>query len=135
MTPEQIAALQARAAQLEAENTQFKKDNELLTGEVTQFKKESEVAESSRRESELRTVFSNAGRELTAEKLALYQSMPAAAFSAVVNDLKDSSKAKPGQKLPTSLFSHTKPPAENTPDDNQSKDSGLVAMAAKRFAK
>jgi hypothetical protein len=138
MTPEQIKALQDRAAALETENTQFKKQAADLQVSLDAALKTAADAEANRRKGELETLFSAAKRELSADKLTAYQAMPTAMFSVVFADLKESIKpvAKPGMR--TDLFSHTKPPAESPAEqESQStgESSGIAAAAKRRFAK
>lgn len=135
MTPEQIKALQDRAAALETENVQFKKTTEALSAEVDAIKKTAAEAEASRRETELKTLFGAVKKELSAEKLAAYQAMPATTFSVVFGDLKESMKAPSVTRA--SLFSHTQAPKDESSggSDAGKQSSSLVESAKKRFAK
>jgi len=124
MTPEQIAAMQAENARLTAANTALTGERDAAVTELNKFSAD-------RREADIKTLFSDTGREYKADDAdaVMLKSLPQGAFDFSAKQMREAKKPAPTQQVPSTLFSHI---AQTGKEPEQAPANPLLANAQAR---
>lgn len=114
-TAEQFAALEAKLQEAEARNAE-------LQQQLAQFS-------ASQREADVRALFSDLGRQFSAEAAAPYLSLDATAFSALAADLRANHKPAQSRQLPAHLFAEQ----ATSGVSGEAIDPHALALQARQF--
>jgi hypothetical protein len=135
MTPEQIAAMQQENATLKASNATLTQERDAARTELDKFSKE-------RRENDIKTLFSDMGREYKADdaEVKAFSDMPQAAFDVMAGMMRSQFKKPAAQGAggaKPELFSHTATGGSNPAASNggtATEENALLKDAEKRAA-